>query len=73
MKEASGELNLTVITLIALGAVLTFFWWMWDNVIKDSVSDQWGDINDARDNQENEAMTDEGFIIINDYIINFNK
>lgn len=34
MKEASGELNMTVITIIAIGAVLAFFWIMWPNIKK---------------------------------------
>ena len=44
MKAASGELNLTVITLIAIAAVLGFFWWMWPQ-IQNSIETQWGDIN----------------------------
>ncbi|MDO5002967.1 MAG: hypothetical protein Q4E39_01890 [bacterium] len=44
MKAATGELNLTVITLIAIAAVLGFFWWMWPN-IQNSIEGQWNDIN----------------------------
>lgn len=44
MKAASGELNLTVITLIAIAAVLGFFWWMWPK-IQNSIEDQWNDIS----------------------------
>lgn len=44
MKAASGELNLTVITLIAIAAVLAFFWLMWPS-IKNSINDQWNDIS----------------------------
>ena len=40
MKAATGELNLTVITLIAIGAVIGFFWLMWPT-IKNSIGDQW--------------------------------
>ena len=32
MKAATGELNLTVITLIAIAAVIGFFWMMWPNI-----------------------------------------
>ena len=42
MKAATGELNLTVITLIAVAAVIAFFWVMWDP-ITNSIKDQWGD------------------------------
>lgn len=42
MKAATGELNLTVITLIAVAAVIAFFWVMWDP-ITNSIKSQWGD------------------------------
>lgn len=41
MKEATGEMNMTVVTIIAIGAVIAFFWFMWNNVIKGSVQSQW--------------------------------
>ena len=44
MKAATGELNLTVITLIAIGAVIGFFWIMWPN-IKDAITKQWNNIS----------------------------
>lgn len=44
MKEASGELNLTVITLVAIAAVIGFFWLMWPN-IKISINTQWENIS----------------------------
>ena len=34
MKAATGELNLTVITLLAVGAVIAFFWLMWPTIFK---------------------------------------
>lgn len=40
MKAATGELNLTVITLIAIGAVIGFFWFMWPT-IQNSIQSQW--------------------------------
>lgn len=42
MKAATGELNLTLITILALGAVLAFFWALWPS-IKDKIR---GSIND---------------------------
>lgn len=36
MKAATGELNLTLITILALGAVLAFFWALWPS-IKDKI------------------------------------
>ena len=40
MKEASGELNMTVVTIIAVGAVIGFFWLMWPT-IKDTIGNSW--------------------------------
>ena len=44
MKAATGELNLTVITLIAIAAVIGFFWVMWPN-IQESINSQWENIS----------------------------
>lgn len=51
MKAATGELNLTVITLIAIGAVIAFFWAMWPG-IRNSLNTQWNDVSkNTRTNQ----------------------
>ena len=45
MKEASGELNMTVITIIAIAAIAAFFTLViWPN-IKGSINTQWSNIN----------------------------
>ena len=44
MKAATGELILTVITLIAIAAVIGFFWMMWPN-IQNAINSQWGNIS----------------------------
>jgi hypothetical protein len=44
MKAATGELNLTVITLIAIAAVIGFFWIMWPT-IKNAMNNQWNNIS----------------------------
>lgn len=44
MKEATGEMNMTVVTIIAIGAIIAFFWIMWPN-IQDAISGQWGKTN----------------------------
>lgn len=49
MKAATGELNLTVITLIAIAAVVAFFWYMFNNNIKGALNNQWNDINSGRE------------------------
>ena len=74
MKAATGELNLTVITLIAISAVIAFFWAFWPT-IKNSVAQQWTDINnEGKDKKAGDGWTPEsGFIIVDDYLINFSK
>lgn len=44
MKAATGELNLTVITLIAIAAVIGFFWLMWP-AIQNAINTQWSNIS----------------------------
>jgi len=44
MKAATGELQLTVITMIAIAAIIGFFWIMWPQ-IKSSISSQWTNIS----------------------------
>ena len=44
MKAATGELNLTVITLIAIAAVIGFFWMMWPS-IQESINTQSSNIS----------------------------
>lgn len=56
MKAATGELNLTVITLIAIAAVIGFFWFMWPN-IKSSIAGQWDNINTYSENGNAQSNT----------------
>ena len=44
MKAATGELQLTVITMIAIAAVIAFFWFMWPS-IQNSINKQWDNIS----------------------------
>lgn len=69
MKAATGELNLTVITLIAIAAVIGFFWFMWPQ-IQGSLEEQWGKI-DVTDRDNWNQGASEGLIILDDYIINY--
>jgi len=56
MKEATGELNMTVVTIIAIGAIIAFFWFMWPQ-IKNTVTDQWDSIStDCKANPEDCAQ-----------------
>ena len=45
MKAATGELNLTVITLIAIAAVIGFFITIMWPQIQRSIDSQWNQIN----------------------------
>ncbi len=49
MKEATGELNMTVITIIAIGAIIAFFWVMWPK-IQETINNQWGEISEVDEN-----------------------
>jgi len=44
MKEATGELNMTVVTIIAIGAIIGFFWVMWDP-IQNTIKGTWNSIS----------------------------
>ncbi|MCI5967734.1 MAG: hypothetical protein MRZ42_05135 [Tenericutes bacterium] len=48
MKEATGELNMTVVTIIAIGAVIAFFWFMWPQ-IRNTIQGTWKDIDSGTD------------------------
>lgn len=48
MKEATGELNMTVVTIIAISAVVAFFWFMWPTIQK-TITDTWGDVSSNPD------------------------
>lgn len=43
MKEATGELNMTVVTLIAVGAVIGLFWLLWPT-ISTSLENTWNKV-----------------------------
>ena len=46
MKAATGELNLTVITLIAIGLVVAFFTTVMWQQIQGSINTQWEKISE---------------------------
>ena len=49
MKAATGELNLTVITLLAIAAVIAFFWLLWPS-IQDNINGQWSNLSTYKGN-----------------------
>lgn len=55
MKAATGELNLTVITLIAIAAVIGFFWVMWPK-IQNSIGQQWENVSNNYNGQPGYSM-----------------
>ena len=44
MKAATGELNLTVITLLAIAAVIAFFWLLWPQIQR-TINSQWTNLS----------------------------
>ncbi len=68
MKEATGELNMTVITIILIGVVLGVFWLIFNNV-QNTVEDQW---NNTTENRSSRGYNyDEHEITVEDYTMNF--
>lgn len=52
MKEASGELNMTIVTIIAIAAVLAFVVYFLPNIFG-AVEDKWDDANNTSVNIHN--------------------
>lgn len=68
MKEATGELNMTVVTIILIGAILAIFWLLFNNV-QNTVEDQWDNtIEDHGYNYEDNSTNE---ITVDDYTMNF--
>ena len=44
MKEAMGELNMTVVTIVAIAAIAAFFALIWPG-IRNSIQGSWGSID----------------------------
>ena len=43
MKEATGELNMTVVTIVLIGVIAAFFAIFWPTVIEPAIRDTWND------------------------------
>ena len=39
--KATGELNMTVVTIVLIGVITAFFAWFWPNVIQPNIQNQW--------------------------------
>lgn len=76
MKEATGELNMTVITILLIGAVLTFAWILWDKV-KAKIENQWNNVDKVNSEQKGQwgktgyHYTDDHSIEYAGYIMNW--
>ena len=55
MKEATGELNMTVVTIILIGLIAVFFAAFWPS-IQDNITDQWNDITNSQDANRQQAQ-----------------
>lgn len=53
MKEASGELNMTVITIVAIAAIAAFFSAVLWPRIRTTINDQWNGTHSNVDNEGN--------------------
>ena len=49
MKEATGELNMTVVTIVLIGVIAAFFTIFW-STIRNSIEDTWNDNVTSQDN-----------------------
>lgn len=52
MKEASGELNMTLVTVLAVGAILAFAMWFLPDMLK-GISDKWNTNQTVDGTEEN--------------------
>ena len=60
MKAATGELNLTVITLVAIGLVIAFFTAFLYPRIKESIANMWQNINTSGDGENGNPCPPQG-------------
>ena len=43
MKEATGELNMTVVTIVLIGVIAAFFAIFWPKVIQPAIQNAWSE------------------------------
>ncbi len=55
MKEASGELNMTLITIVAIAAVAGLFYLLYPR-IRDAINDRWDDTTNQTSENLNEGV-----------------
>ena len=54
MKEASGELNMTLITIIAVSIIGAIFYALWPQ-IRDAINGKWGEASNQGNGQIQKA------------------
>lgn len=54
MKEATGELNMTVVTIVLIGVIMTFFTTFWPT-IKGKIQGTWNNIDKNTNTINNNA------------------
>ena len=52
MKEATGELNMTVVTIVLIGVIMAFFTMFWPTISK-NIQEQWNKNVDSQANTVN--------------------
>ena len=67
MKEASGELSMTLIVIVAAGAILAIFL-AFRQPIFDLINNKWNDFGNKTDEQDDWLPTQPG-IIVKDYYL----
>lgn len=50
MKEATGELNMTVVTIVLIGVIAAFFAIFWPKVIQPAIERTWEDNVTSQEN-----------------------
>ena len=55
MKEAPGELNMTIVTIVMIGVIAAFFAIFWPT-IRDSIQNTWNDNATSQDELINDPM-----------------
>ena len=53
MKEATGELNMTVVTIVLIGVIMAFFTVFWQTTIRPNIQKQWEKNVDSQVNTVN--------------------
>ena len=64
MKEATGELNMTVVTIIAIGAIIALFWAMWPS-ISETITNTWDQTSETNSCPHGQYWNGSGCVSIN--------